>query len=332
MKAVLLLLAAGMLSAQSPATQSPAEALIEAGHWKRARALVEARFREAPKDPLAMYLTSQIHFAFGDADTPLKLAEKALALDGRTAKYHRQVAEVTGVMAQHANVLQQLLLARRFKKEIDVAIALDPNDIQALRDLMEFYLLAPGIAGGDKAEARAVAERIGRIDRAQGFSAEARLAEFDRDTGKAESLLRKAAETAPGSYKANLELAQFDLAKEHRNLDAAESAGRAALRIDATRAAAYSVLAEVYALRGRWPELESLLAAADEAVPDDLTPHYRAAEAVLEKPLPPSGKNLDAALQNLRKYLTQEPEGNEPTAAAARQKLELAQSGSPSPQ
>jgi tetratricopeptide (TPR) repeat protein len=329
MKAILVLLAAGSVSAQSPATQSPAEALIEAGHWKRARALVQARFREAPKDPLSLYLTSQIHFAFGDSDTPLKLAEKALALDGSTAKYHRQVAEVTGVMAQHTNVFQQLLLARRFKKEIDAAITLDPNDIQALHDLMEFYLLAPGIAGGDKAEARAVAERIGRIDRAQGFSAEARLAELDKDAGKAEGLLRKAAETAPGSYKANMELAQFELAKEHRNLDAAESAARAALRIDATRAAAYSALAEIYARRGRWEALANLLAAADEAAPDDLTPHYRAAEALLEKPMQPAGKSLDAAQQNLRKYLTQEPEGNEPTAAAAREKLELAQSGGP---
>ena len=67
-----------------------AEELIEAGHWKRARTLVEARMREAPDDPLAIYLTSQIRFAFGDADAPLGLAEKALALDGGAARYHRR--------------------------------------------------------------------------------------------------------------------------------------------------------------------------------------------------------------------------------------------------
>lgn len=333
MKAALLsLIAAGALSAQPPATLSQAEILIEAGHWKQARILVDARAREAPEDPLSIYLTSQIRFAFGDAETPLKLAEKALALDGGIAKYHRQVAEVTGVMAQHANLFQLLSLARRFKKEIDAAIALDPNDIQSLRDLMEFYLVAPGIAGGDKAEARAVAERIGRIDRAQEFSAEARLAEFDKDAFKAEALLRKAVETAPVSYKANVELAQFELAKEHRNLKAAESAANAALRIDATRVAAYSALAQVYALGERWTELADLLAQADGAVPDDLAPHYRAAEALLEKPMLQIGKNLDAAQRNLREYLTQEPEGNEPAAAEAREKLALAQSGSVHPQ
>ena len=315
MKPVALLLAA----AAALGAQSPAEDLIEAGHWKRARALVEARLRQAPNDPLAICLTSQIRFAFGDSNTPLKLAEQALALDGASSKYHRQVAEVIGVMAQHANMFQQLLLARRFKKEIDAAIALDPKNIQSLRDLMEFYLLAPGIAGGDKAEARAVADRIGRADRSQGFSVSARLAEFDKGWGTAEALLRRAVEAAPERYKAKIELAQFELANEHRNVDAAEAAARQALEMDATRVDAYSVLAEVFASRGQWADLDGLLAAADAAVPDDWAPHYRAAEAMLR-----TGRNLTAAQRNLQKYLTQEPEGNQPTAAQARQKLELA--------
>jgi predicted Zn-dependent protease len=323
MKSALLLPAAAV----ALFAQSPAEDLIEAGHWKRARALVEARMREAPDDPLAIYLTSQIRFAFGDANTPLRLAEKALALDGGAARYHRQVAEVTGVMAQHASVFQQLLLARRFRKEIDAAIALDPRDIQALRDSMEFYLLAPGIAGGNKVEARAVAERIGRIDRAQGFSAEARLAEFNKDTGRAETLLRQAAEAAPGKYKSKMELAQFELAKEHRHPEAAEAAARKALQMDPTRVDAYSALADVYASRGQWAELDDLLAEADAAVPDDRAPHYRTAEAMQR-----TGRNPAAAQRNLRQYLAQEPEGNEPTAAQAREKLKLARSESTRPQ
>jgi tetratricopeptide (TPR) repeat protein len=323
MKSTLLLPAAAV----ALFAQSPAEELIEAGHWKRARTLVEARMREAPDNPLAIYLTSQIRFAFGDANAPLKLAEKALALDASAAKYHRQVAEATGVMAQNANLFQQLFLARRFKKEIGSAIALDPRDVQSLRDLMEFYLLAPGIAGGNKEEALAVAERIGRIDRAQGFTAEARLAEFDKDIGKAEALLRKAVEAAPAKYKARIELAQFELAQEHRNPEAAEAAAREALQVDATRVDAYSILADVYASRGQWAELDGLLAEADAAVPDDWTPHYRAAEAMLR-----TGRNLAAAQRNLRKYLAQEPEGNQPTAAQAREKLDLARAESTRPQ
>src|ERR1022692_346521 len=76
----------------SGAEQSFAERLIEAGHWKRTRTIIEARVHEAPGDALSNFLLSQIRGAFGDrTSTPLALAEKAVALDGRTAKYHRQV-------------------------------------------------------------------------------------------------------------------------------------------------------------------------------------------------------------------------------------------------
>jgi hypothetical protein len=60
-----------------------------------------------------------------------------------------RAAEALGVRVQHAGPIQQLFLARRFRREMDRAIALDPRDIQALRDLLEFYLLAPGVVGGD---------------------------------------------------------------------------------------------------------------------------------------------------------------------------------------
>ena len=57
-----------------------------------------------------------------------------------------------------------MLLARRFRKEIDAALAIDPREPQALRDLLEFYLLAPGLAGGDQKKAAAMAERTGVAD------------------------------------------------------------------------------------------------------------------------------------------------------------------------
>src|SRR5260370_9145331 len=152
--------------AVSWAEQSPAEKLIEAGHWKRA---VEAV--EIPGDALSTFLLSQIRAAFGDRATPLSLAEKAVALDGRTAKYHRQIAEVVGVAAQHAGAIQQLFLARRFRREIDTALSCDPRDLQALGDLLEFYLLAPGIAGGDPRKAAEVASQVAAIDAIEGLLA-----------------------------------------------------------------------------------------------------------------------------------------------------------------
>ena len=304
--------------AVSRAEQSPAEKLIEAGHWKQARSIIEARLREAPADALSNFLLSQIRGAFGDRSTPLVLAEKAVALDGRTAKYHRQVAEVLGVTAQHAGAFQQLLLAHRFHREIDAALSSDPRDLQALRDLLEFYLLAPGLIGGDPRRAVDIAARIGGIDAVEGLLGQARIAEYHKEAGAEEALLRQAAETRPVRYKAKIALARFYLEAGGSRLGAAEVHASAAMSLDPSRVDAYAVLAAVYADRGDWNRLDSTLAIALQEVPDDPAPHYRAAERLAD------GRDSVRAERYLRLYLAQEPEGNQPSLSEARWKLGLA--------
>ncbi len=310
--------------------QTPAERWIAEGHWKRARAAVEGRIREAPDDPLANFLLSQVRAAFGDRATPLALAERAVALDRRTAKYHRQVAEALGVMAQHSNSFQQLLLARRFRTEIDAALALDPRDVQANRDLLEFYLLAPRIAGGSRRDAAMTADRIAAIDPAEGFLAKARIAAYEKQPAQAEAFLKKAAEVRPASYRAAIALAEFYLAPEHPDPSAAEAAAREALRIDPGRADAYAALAAVYAGRGAWADLDATLADAAREVPDDRYPLYRAAETLLAR-----AEGMDRAERYLRAYIAQEPEGNRPSLTEARRELDRiarpADAGAPRP-
>jgi tetratricopeptide (TPR) repeat protein len=264
-------------------------------------------------------LLSQIRGAFGDRSTPLALAEKAVALDGRTAKYHRQLAEVLGVTAQHAGAFRQLLLARRFRGEIDAALSSDPRDLQAMRDLLEFYLLAPGLIGGDPRRAVEIAARIGRIDAVEGLLGQARIAEFHKEAGAEEALLRQAAETQPVRYKAKLVLAQFYLDPGHLSLLAAEAHASAAMKLDPGRVGAYAVLAVVYADRDEWDRLDSTLTVALQEVPDNPAPHYRAAERLVA-----AGRDPVRAERYLRLYLAQEPEGNQPSLTEARWKLGVA--------
>jgi len=291
--------------------QTPAEILIEEGHWKRARVLVEASIRERPNDALANFLLSQLRHAFGDDASPLPLAEKAVALDSNVAKFHRQVAEAVGVAAQRANPVQQLFLARRFHKEIDRALELNPRDTQAWRDRMEFYRLAPGIAGGDRAKAEAAVRQLTAVDPAEGFMAQAELT-----PAAAESLYQRAIEARPHHYRARIALATFYLDPKHRNLAAAEEQAREAVRIDTERADAYAILARVYAESARWSDLDALLENAERAVPDDLVPYYRAAEALLE-----SHRDPQRARHYFERYLSSPAEGNEPTLDDARRAL-----------
>jgi hypothetical protein len=191
------------------------------------------------------------------------------------------VAEVVGVTAQNAGAIHQLFLARRFRKEIDLAISLDPRDVQAQRDLLEFYLLAPGIAGGDQRQAAATAQKIAEVDAAEGFLARARIAEVRKDVKEREAMMRKAVDAQPPSYRARILPAQFYVA--HANKTAAQEHAQAALKLDAGRVDAYAILAAIEAGRGDWTALEATLAAAARAE------------------------------RYVQVYLAQEPEGNEPT-------------------
>ena len=313
----LILLTAGAWRTAG-AQQTVAEKLIAVGHWKQARAWVEAQPASADQ-ALISFLLSQIRFAFGDRSAPLPLAEKAVDLNGRVAKFHRQLAEAVGVQAQNASPFQQLFLARKFRKEIGTAIDLDPHDIQAQRDLLEFYLLAPAIAGGDSGKAVEMAERIGAIDSPEGYLAQARIALFHKRMAEAEMLLREGAQARPPSYHAQIELARFYLDPQHFNREVAETAGRHGLELDNSRIEAYKLLARIYAERAEWSLLDSILKEAAQQNPDDLAPFFYAADELLGAHREPA-----RAEQYLRRYLSQAAEGNEPPAAEARWKLGLA--------
>ena len=127
-----------------------AEALINAGHWKRARAIVEPRLAANPRDALAACLLSKIKLAFGDLHGALISAQQAVALEDGNSNYHFQLAEVYGEMAAKASMFVAGGLAKKFKGELDVSLAHDPKNLEALDALMQYSFQAPGIMGGDK--------------------------------------------------------------------------------------------------------------------------------------------------------------------------------------
>jgi len=294
------------------------ETLIEAGHWKRARPLIEQRLGANGNDANAIYLLARYKQATGDPDGALPLAEKACALDSKNADYRLLLAQVYGQKAQTASVFSQFGLARRFKKEAEAALALDPNHIPSRLALIEYHLLAPGIAGGDKAKARVLADEIMKIDPARGYLALARIASFEKRTDQLESLYRKAVESNPGYYQALMAMAGFYGSDSQKKYDLAEKYLRDALRLDPDRISAHAGLASLLGLQERWQELDAGIVKAEKSVPDNLYPYYQVGNVLLR-----TGKDLPRAERYFRKYLTQEPEPGWPLHAHAYWRLGL---------
>ena len=191
------------------AADDPARQLVERGAFKQARAILGPRLHANPRDAETAWLMSQVKIAFGDEKAGLELAEHAVALDGGNAAYHLHLAEACGQMAQKAGPLKGLGLARRFRREAETAVRIDPRSVDARFDLMMFCLKAPGIAGGDKKRARALADTILLLDPVRGQIAQGRLALEQKDSVRAGEFYRKAVEADPKSREAQMAAAAY---------------------------------------------------------------------------------------------------------------------------
>ena len=290
-----------LCAAWLPAADTP-QALMDSGHHKRVRAIAEPLYRDHPNDPEALWMMSFVKLTWGDHKAALELAEKAVAAVPQNPRYRLGLAQALGEEAQKASILRQPGLARRFKKELDTTLALDPKNVEAMKYMIMYDFEAPGIMGGDKAQGRALAERIMRIDTVQGYLAQVMVARYDKQDNRVEELIRKAVNAGPSSYQAHLNLANFCLGSVKKYAEA-ESLARTAIRIDPGRAGAHSALVVSLIAEDKWAEIDGVLAQAEKDVPDDFTPYFRAGLSCLSRP-----NEAARAERYFRKYLTQDPE------------------------
>jgi tetratricopeptide (TPR) repeat protein len=305
-----------LAGAVSLAAQVSPRALIENGHFKRARALAEERFRSDPKDPETLWLVSSVKQAWNDYPAAIDAAEKAVAADPKSARYHMRLADALSDEAMKASKIHALGFAHRIKKEIETALTLDPQNVEGLRWLMQYYLQAPSLFGGDKTKARAIPDQIMRIDPVEGYFAQIELARFDKQFPLVEGLYRKAVEARPADYEAQLRLGNFCTYSDIKKYEEAESHAREARRINPDRVAAYNLLAAVLVRQGKWTELDRVLADSEKTIPDNLAPYFHAASHCVSM-----NQELPRAEQYIRKYLGQEPEPHMPGHAAAHWRL-----------
>jgi tetratricopeptide (TPR) repeat protein len=292
--------------------------LMEDGHYRRAQTLIDARAAAQPDDPTTLYLRARMTFITGDAAAALPLAEKAATLAPRNADHRYLVAQCVGTMAQRSGALKGLGLAKRFKREAEAARVLDPRNGETYEGLIEFYSVAPGIAGGNDKRAAALAETLVAIDPVRGRLAQARLCFRDKQEARGEAALRQALAADPNSYRARMTLVRFLADDSRKKWAEAEEHAKAALAINPGRSAAYAALAGLYAHLERWEDLDRILAESERALPANLSAHYQAARTLL-------GDDREHARSErlLRKYLTHEPEIGAPTKAHAHWRLGL---------
>jgi tetratricopeptide (TPR) repeat protein len=297
-----------------------AESLMENGHWKRARDVAETEYKAHPNDAHATYLLARVRHEFGNLGEAVKLAEAAARLDPKSSVYHRELGEAFADQAGRVSMFKQLGLARQCRAEFEAALAIAPNDPDNLFDQVQYFEEAPGVVGGDRKKAAQFANDLMKIDAARGYLALAYLARKEKEDSKLEGLYQTAVESNPRNYEARISLAAYYLPAEHSNPALAGQNAKAALDLNPDRIDAYRVMAAVLTLEKRYDDAAKLIARAEAAIPDDLSPLVYAARALLR-----DGAELPKAEAYLKKYLdqTKEPEVGAPLIAGAHWSLGL---------
>jgi tetratricopeptide (TPR) repeat protein len=319
--AAYLLLAVSMVACDLP--QPPAgppalsaDQLIEVGHDLRAKEILTPLVEADPANANAAWLLSKALTGLGDLAGALAMAERSVSLDNENAAYHVQLGAVAGRLAEKASIFKQLGLARRARKELEAAVALDPKNLDGLYGLMLYYFSAPSFLGGDRSKANDLADRIAAVDPTRGLLARGTLAHERKDPAAELDFTLRAVGADPDNFDTQSALLQYDLDRPQRDWIALEKIGCKLLQLHPGRPDGWRVLIEVHVASHCWTELEQVLQASEQFNHEDLSPYYTAAAALLRE-----DERRPAAQSYLEKYLSQPPDGSEPSHAMARCQL-----------
>jgi tetratricopeptide (TPR) repeat protein len=191
-----------------------------------------------------LVLIGQDYFMMGDAKRATEFFQQAIAAEPGNSVYHHWLGRAYGRRAETANPFTALGYASKARQNFEKAVELDPKNSEAVNDLFEFYLEAPGFIGGGIDKATKVADQIAEMNEAEGNYARARIEERHKNYHRAEQHLRRAMELAPRQVGRVIDLAKF-LAKQgrfeesERTFVAAEKLAPDAPKVMYARAAVY---------------------------------------------------------------------------------------------
>lgn len=152
--------------------------------------------------------------------------EKAVAGDPSNSMSALWLARAYGRRAESSSPFTAPGYASKARQYFEKAVQLNPRNVEALNDLFEYYMEAPGFLGGGIEKAQALVPRIAQVSEGESQFSLAKLAEKRKQFSSAEEHLRRAIAATPQQVGRFIDLARF-LTKQGRYQEADESFARA---------------------------------------------------------------------------------------------------------
>lgn len=225
---VLFLFAFPALFAQT--TSNPSDPLVKAQDlYNRTdyEASLQTLRGAAPSSTKADFIAGRDYFMLGDYKRATEVLERAVSADTSNAEYALWLGRSYGRRAETASPFSAPKYASKARTYFEKAVQLDPKSQDALSDLFDYYLEAPGFLGGGYEKAEAIAKRMADLNPAEGHLAQAKLADRRKQFDTAAEQLRRAAEVAPHELGRLLDLARY-LAKHGQTAESDAAFDKAA--------------------------------------------------------------------------------------------------------
>ncbi|BDC50756.1 hypothetical protein F183_A30720 [Bryobacterales bacterium F-183] len=168
------------------------------------------------KDAATWAILGKAYYGSAEYKKAAEAFEKASGMVPNSSEYAHWLGRAYGRQAETANPLMAPGRAVKARQQFEKAIVLDGKNKEALNDLFDYYLNAPGFLGGGTDKAVELVKKISALDAAEGFYASAQIADKKKDFLTAEQQLRRAYELAPKQVGRVIDLAKY-LAKLGRN-------------------------------------------------------------------------------------------------------------------
>lgn len=152
--------------------------------------------------------------------------EKAAAAAPSNAEIALWLGRAYGRRAETSSPFTAPGYASKTRQWFERSVQLNSGNTEALTDLFEYYLEAPGFLGGGLDKAEALVRDIGQVDVGEAQWAQARLAEKRKDYAGVEEHLRRAIDASPQRIGRFIDLARF-LAKQGRFQESDQSLAQA---------------------------------------------------------------------------------------------------------
>ena len=165
--------------------------LFERGEIARAESLFTSLSEAERQTPVYWILKARLAASRFQPEAAISILQKGLKEVGANADLYFELGNAYSLNVAKVSVFKKMGIAKKMKGSWRRAIRLNPNHGRAMLSLAQYYLLAPGFAGGDADSAAILLQQLARVNPKLSLMGRAIQAQKDKNVPLARQLLKQ---------------------------------------------------------------------------------------------------------------------------------------------